>query len=539
MLDVLQFPVVAEGLPEVLAGKNALDTRVRWVNVSESLGVHKPPESGDLVLTTGGNWPTTPTQLSRYIDDLVRVGVSGLFLELVQRFETAPEAVVSACERHGLPLIVVYRDVKFVEVTEAVHRRIISEQTGALRARDQVHKLFTELSLRGSPADFIVRKLSQTLGAPVVLENLSHEVIVLEGEGNAGPDIALDWGRKSRAVHRVVQHRGTVSEVALFDEWLVVPVEARDACWGYLVALPGEPHPAGRLAVLEQGAIALALGRLADHDGDEWLRVCHQHLLDMLLGRRFADLAGASARVEAAGLPLTGRKLVALIVADRTSAFPPSAIAAIKSAAASINAFSIAGETSVANISVGAEHSSADRGRIAVCLSLPRNVQVDDTLLEGFIRAFAAAVGIATDNLSAMIGSVESDLPGLLGSVNTANRLLGSTSVPARHGLDMRHTEDRLLLRLLTVLRDDARVQEFTERMLRPLIEYELTHGGDLFAVLEATLAHPANRTAAAAEAHLSRSAYYERLALITKLLDVNLDDGETLASLEIALLAR
>ena len=537
--DVLQFPVVAEGLPEVLAGGEALDTRVRWVNVSESLGVHKPPESGDLVLTTGGNWPTAPAQLSRYIDDLVRVGVSGLFLELVQRFESAPDAVVSACERHGLPLIVVRRDVKFVEVTEAVHRRIISEQTGALRARDQVHKLFTELSLRGSPADFIVRKLSQTLGAPVVLENLSHEVIVLEGEGNTGADIASDWGRKSRAVHRVAQHRATGNEEALFDEWLVVPVEARDACWGYLVALPGKPHPAGRLAVLEQGAIALALGRLADHDGDEWLRVCHQHLLDMLLGRRFADVAGARARVEAAGLPLEGRKLLALIIVDRTSALPAGAIAAIKSAAASIDAFSIAGDVSSANGAATAGHATAGRGGIAVCLSLPRNAAVDDTVIEEFIRAFATAAKVSADNLSVMIGSVEADLPGLLGSVNTANRLFGSMPTPTRAGLDIRRTEDRLLLRLLTVLRDDARVQEFAERMLSPLIEYELIHGGDLFAVLEATLAHPANRTAAAAEAHLSRSAYYERLALITKLLDVNLDDGETLASLEIALLAR
>jgi purine catabolism regulator len=58
-------------------------------------------------------------------------------------------------------------------------------------------------------------------------------------------------------------------------------------------------------------------------------------------------------------------------------------------------------------------------------------------------------------------------------------------------------------------------------------------------AVLAAMLAHPTNRTAAAAASHLSRSVFYQRLALIADLLDADLDDGETLASLHIALLAR
>lgn len=539
MQDVLQFPVVAAGLPEVLAGWDALDTPVRWVHVSESLGVAKPPESGDILLTTGGSWPTDPEELSRYVDDLVRIGVAGLLLELVQRFTAAPDAIVKACVRQGFPLIVVHRDVKFVEVTEAVHKRIISQQTGALKARDRVHKLFTELSLRGSPADFIVRELSQTLRAPVVLENLSHEVIVVEGEGIAIADVVADWGRKSRAVHRVVQHRANDDEETRFEDWLVVPVEARDIRWGALIALPGEPHPAGRLAVLEQGAIALALGRLADHDGDEWLRICHQHLLDTLLGRRYADVSGASARIEAAGFPLEGRTLLGLIIVDRTAVFPLGAIAAAGSAAASIDAREIAGEITNADVTPISDRASGDRCRLAVCLSFTRNARIDDATIHRFTRNFAAAAGIADDKLSVMIGSFESDLTGLLGSLKTANRLLGATPDPGHRGVIIQHTEDRPLLRLLTTIRDDPRVQEHSEQMLKPLIEYEIRHGGNLVAVLEATLAHPANRTAAAAESHLSRSVYYKRLALITRLLNVNLDNGETLASLKVALLVR
>ena len=58
--------------------------------------------------------------------------------------------------------------------------------------------------------------------------------------------------------------------------------------------------------MLEQGAIALAVGRLADGDADEWGRIGRLRLLDGLLAGRFAGAGGAAARLEAAGLPLSG-----------------------------------------------------------------------------------------------------------------------------------------------------------------------------------------------------------------------------------------
>ena len=56
--------------------------------------------------------------------------------------------------------------------------------------------------------------------------------------------------------------------------------------------------------------------------------------------------------------------------------------------------------------------------------------------------------------------------------------------------------------------------------------------------MLRAIVAHPGNRTAAAAASHLSRSVFYQRLTLIADLLGADLDDGETLSALHLALLA-
>lgn len=75
--------------------------------------------------------------------------------------------------------------------------------------------------------------------------------------------------------------------------------------------------------------------------------------------------------------------------------------------------------------------------------------------------------------------------------------------------------------------------------MLTPLVAYDRERRGDLLDVLAALVAHPGNRSAAATASHLSRSVFYQRLTLIGDLLGVDLDDGETLAALHLALSAR
>ncbi|NUT58094.1 MAG: PucR family transcriptional regulator ligand-binding domain-containing protein, partial [Agromyces sp.] len=202
MREILTLEAVAQGLPEVLAGDDALDARVRWVHASDSAGVARLLNGGELLLSTGSGWPTEPADLESFIAGLVEVGVAGLVLELGVHYRYVPAVVEQSARERGLALVALHREVKFVTLTEAVHSRIISEQTEALRARDEVRERFTALSLRGSPADFIVHQLAQTLGAAVVLENLAHEVVAAEVPPAAEEGLFADWEARSRAAHR-------------------------------------------------------------------------------------------------------------------------------------------------------------------------------------------------------------------------------------------------------------------------------------------------------------------------------------------------
>ena len=97
---------------------------------------------------------------------------------------------------------------------------------------------------------------------------------------------------------------------------------------------------------------------------------------------------------------------------------------------------------------------------------------------------------------------------------------------------------DLRLRGLLQLLRDDPRVHTFTEREIGALLAHDAATGDDLTGTLRTFLAAGRNKSVAAQNAHLSRPAFYDRLAKVEQVLGADLDDIETCTSLHVALLA-
>ncbi|MGN6127914.1 MAG: PucR family transcriptional regulator [Humibacter sp.] len=522
--DVLRLEEVVGAVPEVLAGEDALDRPVRWVHVSETADVVHLVKGGELILSTGVAWPTDAIALRAFASRLLDAKIAGVVLELGHRFPEAPKAFAEAARTLGLPFIVLHREARFVAITEAVHARIIADQMAALRARDEIHALFTQLSLRGSPIDYIVSQVGRTLGSPVVLEDLTHRVIAVEAMGH-DTQVLRDWEQRSRQAHERAADAVSRGTFMGHDDWTIVPVEARGIRWGYLVALPGRPHLAGRTNVLEQAAVALALSRLADRGADEWTRSGHERIVSVLLGRRFSSERSLSDRLEAAGLPVTDRTLVGVSVRVRGSARAAAAVA------------SAARELGVPTIT--AAHPFADASTSVVIASMAPGSQLADAVILAFANAVARAAEASPADVTVAVGADADGIPGLLVSIEQGTDLLTPQEDHKRRSPLIVRVEDRPLLRLLNSFGSDPRLQAHSERMLAPLIEYDLRRGGDLLDVLTAYLAYPGNRTRAATASHLSRSVFYQRIALIEELLGVSLDDGEVVSALHAALLAR
>ncbi|MDF2992155.1 MAG: regulator of polyketide synthase expression [Microbacterium sp.] len=506
--EALAVPALVVGMPEVLAGAHALDQPLRWVHVSDSPGVARLLDGGELLLTTASAWPEHPDELRVLIADFAAAGLVGVVIELGAHYRYVPAVVVEAARSAGLALVALHREVKFVTVTEQVHRRIIDDQTTALRARDDVRTLFMELALRGAPADYVVERLARTLRAPVILESLGHEVIVAD-LADADHTVLERWAERSRQSGRETDESRSV-----------VPVQARGTRWGSLVALAGPAHPAGRVAVLEQAATALALGRLADADGEDWSHLGRRRLVDALLAGRYASVPEAATRLEAAGLLAEGVAMLGLAV-DAAGA------AEVEAAAVDAGGRALCGTSR--------RPDEPAEGWMPVLLALPSTTTFAGATVDRFISVLRAG------------GRRARLVVGPRVDPTTADTMLGHTLDSAREALDLAETGEvgesgvmwvrrHPLRRFVAALRGDHRLLAHAESMLAPVLEAPPARRDDLLDALAAVVAHPGNRTAAAAAAHVSRSVFYQRLDALEEALGVRLDDGEVLSALHLAL---
>jgi Purine catabolism regulatory protein-like family/PucR C-terminal helix-turn-helix domain/GGDEF-like domain len=261
--QVLDLDVVRRGAPHVVAGAGRLDVPVRWVHALELTDVGRLLRGGELVLSTGIALPEPAAGLADYVASLARVGVAGLAVELGRRYTGAlPPALVAAAEARSVPLVELRREVAFIEITEAVHARIIDE-----------------LLLSRAAATLALGHLLSNQAES--LERQAHRTLIsalIEGSGFAG-SLAADGGEaaaRARSMGVEVTGRDLVAVVARLPDAGAAggraPVFERSSVLGAAEAMAGAcraagvPALVGALDDVRAGAL-LSLAPGADDDG--------------------------------------------------------------------------------------------------------------------------------------------------------------------------------------------------------------------------------------------------------------------------------
>jgi purine catabolism regulator len=541
--DLLGLDVIRRGSPRVVAGSSGLSARVRWVHVLELADAAHLLQGGELVLTTGVALPAEPALLARYALDLAAAGVSALAVELGRRYVGAlPGVLVRAAADSGLTLIAFEREVPFVEITEAVHARIIDAQLEELRASERLHEVFTELSVAGASPDEIVRQAATLAGRPVILADLSHQVLACE-PGSADPARLLaGFARRSRALSALRRTASSPGRTA-YDEasgWLFTPVGARGEDWGRVILVCDGP-PAGTDTVLiERAAATLALGRLLTRHAESLDRQAHRTLITGIISQAHADPAEAAVRARALGVPVDGRQLIAMVLRLRDPS--GSGVLGVSAHARVLDVADAAAAACRAE-RIPSLVGTLDDARAGAMLSLsPRADQ--DRVLGGLAARITERLGASLDGLVIGVGATAGSIRDVRRSFLEASQVADVAAERpdgwrAGGGLDrplFYRLADLRLRGLLHLLRDDPRVQTFVERELGPLLASE--PDTSLLDVLAAYLAAGGNKAAAAKSAHLARPTFYERLRRIERILGTDLDSAESRTSLHVALLA-
>lgn len=518
--DVLAMPVVRAGEPEVVGG-GSLDRPVRWVHVSELPEVAELLVGRELILTTGQALTHGAAATVDYLKALAAAGVSGLVVELGTSVRELSPLVAATADELGMPVIALHRVVRFVEITEAVHRVIVADQYAELEFARTVHETFTALSVRRASLAEIVQTAATMLDASVVLEDLTHRVLALTA--------------RHAATSAILEHWETTSRLLPDSDPTVVPVGPHTQRWGRLILRSHRVPTARARMVLERAAQTLTLHRMIERDRFGLHRQAQTGLIDDMVTGRISDERDALALAASLGLARRARYVPMAIDVDAVTEADP--VARQRRTAAILDA-------AMHGVALGRATALATPGhgsRVHLVLAVGRTADPDASLTT-VCTAVAAEVRRVAGVDRVVIG-VGADSESLL---DTARELAQAAHI-AEVALSLETSRPRAFYRsgdvrlrgLLSLIRAEPGVQRFAETELSALLRHDIRHDTELVRTLRLFLDLAGNKTELARRLTISRPTLYDRLARIERILDVDLDNGETRTSLHTALLIR
>lgn len=175
--DVLELPVMAAGAPVVRSAADAVDVPVRSVHVSELSDVAGTLTSDVLVLSIGRAFTEPGFDAVAYVRSLRDAGAIGLVVEPGQHLKSLPDALVQAARAARFPLVELRSTVRFIEVTEIVHARIVNAHYERLRLAERAHEAFSTVGSASQAPDAVLAHAADLIGLPVVLEDRTHRAL--------------------------------------------------------------------------------------------------------------------------------------------------------------------------------------------------------------------------------------------------------------------------------------------------------------------------------------------------------------------------
>ncbi|GER23554.1 putative regulatory protein [Zafaria cholistanensis] len=548
---VLALEEIRSGEPELLSGADALDTPVRWVHIADGERVGAILEGGELVLSSGLSFRSpsfhSATQAAaRFLEELQAAGAAGAVVELVEPDGTPATAAAAALREAAagrtLPVVLLKRAVRFVRVTEVVHRMLVGEQLARVERARQLHEVFTELSLQNASEQQIVDRTAELVAAPVVLEDVAHLVLGFAAAGRDPEALLRQWTERSRRVgYREQTGRrgqdGQRGQGGQGEDWLQTPVGVRGRRWGRLVVPAVLEDDADASQVLDRAGQALTIARMAGRDERDLLEAARAGLMHEL--RQPLAMAEPEARTRAVALGLDPAALYVPVVIrlDRLPGEEPTGLQLRERAL--LESLGSAVRSARRSMLAAGLHS----GSLGVLLGVPAR-QLEDPLLERVFGELAESAAPSGPHgagprepeaqWSVGVGRSRASLVEAAAGLDEATQVADIAATLESRQRRYYRFADVGLRGLLALMRSDPRLRAFAEAELGPLVD---PPDPEALALLELYLKHGGNKSALARTGYLSRPALYARLARLQDRLGVSLDDAEARTALHVALL--
>ena len=254
--EALQLPVLAAA--HLVAGRAGLDNQISWVHIVDMPEArYEWQRRGVLLLTAGLGLHDDLEKQKALIPKLVAEGFAGLVLSQGYYFDHAPQVWRETADALAFPLIEVPRELLFIDITEAILKRIVNGQYSVLQQSNEIYEQLTRLVLQGADLDALAETLATLLQRAVTIEDTSFRVlgVGIQGEIDEARREAIANGRTTPFTaqklldagiyDRLLQKMGTIHvppmpELDMAMARYVAPIIVDRQIYGYVWIIAGE-----------------------------------------------------------------------------------------------------------------------------------------------------------------------------------------------------------------------------------------------------------------------------------------------------------
>jgi purine catabolism regulator len=496
------------------AGKEATESPIRWVHISELLDPTPWMSGGELLLTTGIQLKEDEQQRS-YVRLLVDHHLAGLGFGTGIDHEHIPPAIVEEAERLGFPLFEVPYEMPFIAITEKAFARLVNEQYEVLQRGIAVHRRLEQLVLEQRGLREVARALSAAIGGTIVmLDWQGDEMAAANFRRELAPD-TLDSIR-AEAVARNASGRPMPFEPAHDDvsgRALALPVAAEPQggprAWIVAIRDTGGLGEFERL-ILQQAVTIVALELMRRRVvRDTERRLAGDVLAEVVAGE--LDEAELRGRLRPFGVGSSAAVLVFALTG------PEAAEAALESALVE------AGSAALVATHDGLLCAVVD-GAVEDSVALAGQARSALARDHGAVRAAASRVA---------------DVSHLKRSFFEARYALDATAMLDGRAPDVSSWRDLGALQFLLSVQEDEALRLFRESVLGPIESGEGEYGGELLRSLEAFVEHNGQWERAARALFCHRHTLRYRMRRIEQLTGRDLSNARDRIEFWLALKAR
>ncbi|MGF9696810.1 MULTISPECIES: PucR family transcriptional regulator [Paenibacillus] len=514
--DVFLIPDFKEAV--VLAGANGMQRIINRVNVMEVPDVIDWVRPGEFLITSGFPFRDQPDAIADIIPQLVEKGVSALGIKTKRFIDQIPARALELADQLDFPIFELPAAIVFSDVVRDIMERVLVQEARELSLLQSRFQKLSQQLLHGKGLEEFLQTLDSILNNPIILLDDSNQLFLSpQAEILEEADNPMLW-----AALREESNLG-VSFITLGERRIRVYVSAvndkqYDKCLLVLLEWNQEHSVVDRLTIDRVGVLVGLEMINANARREVELKYVDQFLQDWITGR-IVTIEDLRLRAEACGHSLED---------DR-----PRCVALVRFL------------NSKPNIKTMQQAIKRLRTK-SICEDLQA------TILEGeMIFLFPEAMnGIRNVAVEAILADMKTLFPTESFSLCVGNRTLVAEKVHESYNdakkihhissiCDYRETYvDYMKLgvfQLLYHLPDTEEVQDYRDRFILPLLAYDAKHNSQLFETLKVYFKHNRNVKKTSAELFTHYNTVSYRVERVCELLGINMDNGDDILQLHLA----